>query len=105
MKHGRKIEFESYKDVPVFFYFTLDHPMMVDVHTWGLNELSDPDLYIAGPKLFSTKEEAQANLRHENCNWKSHNIGPDNVRIMKQDPNMVAGTFWISVIPFCEGIN
>ena len=41
----------------------------------------------------------------QNCTWKSHNIGPDHVRIMKNDSNMIPGTFWIAIIPFCDDLN
>jgi hypothetical protein len=79
--------------------------MMVDVHTWGLNELSDPDLYIASPKLCTSKSEAREKLGLNCCTWKSHNIGPDHVRILPADNNMVPGTYFISIIPFCDGLN
>jgi hypothetical protein len=71
--------------------------MMVDVHTWPLNEDSDPDLYIAGPTKFSTEEEGAQKVGQKNYTWKSDNIGADHVRILPNDPRLTAGTYWICI--------
>ena len=109
IKHRQTIEFEVDKTVNpeavAKFYFTLTEPMMVDVQTWPLNEESDPDLYIAGPGKFDSEKESAEKVGQMNCTWKSDNIGADHVRILPNDPRLLAGTYWICIKPFCDGVN
>jgi hypothetical protein len=104
LRDREEVYFEGMKDDIIRFYFRLDKPMMFDVHAWPTAAKSGPDLYIGYPQILpkATDEECSDAVSQLRNTWKSQDNGPNHVMVNGDDPKMIPGVYWVTVIPFCR---
>ena len=70
------------------FFIKITEPTIILIETWPLDEMSDPDLYVA----IDNSEVAK-----NNYDWCSRKVGAEKLLLDPATHDVVPGTYWIAV--------